>query len=464
MAEWIDGAALPRRFASAANALSHSSMSSPPQPASIHSRLPHWSPRQWLVLLLIAAEALFLFNLQHPRQMFFDETHYVPAARDLLHGIRYGNIEHPLVAKTLIGLSMLLFGDTPFGWRLMSTFFGCASVAAIFLIAQSLFRDVRVSLTAGVLTLLNQMLFVQARIAMLDVYMGAFLLLALWCLIDGYAREEGVRARLIAAGALLGLAIGCKWLALPYLAAAGITFVLLKAKSAIGAGGGLSGFLFSRSLPAWRGVSTIEGAFWIGGLSVIVYLATFWPAFFVADNALTLSRLLPHQLEMYAQQTQVLAPHTYQSQWWQWPQIGRPIWYLYERVEGVLRGVLLVGNPAVMWGGLLAVLACLFGSVGARDPRLLLVAALWIFAFGIWVLIPKKIGFYYYYYLPAMFLPLALAAAFHHYCRSGLMRWLPPAFTILSAGLFVYFYPILAATLLAGDDAFLTWTWFESWR
>jgi dolichyl-phosphate-mannose--protein O-mannosyl transferase len=428
------------------------------------SRMPDWTPLQWLVLLLIACEALFLANLQHPRQMFFDETHYVPAARDLINGVRYGNMEHPLAAKTLIGLSMMLFGDTPFGWRLMGTLFGCATVAAIFLIAQSLLRDVRVSLTAGLLTLLNQMLFVHARIAMLDVYMGAFLLLALWCLIDGYGREAGVRPRLVCCGILLGLAIGSKWLALPYLAAAGLAFVLLKLRAAVAARVGAAGFLFSRSLPAWRGISTLEGALWIGGLAMLIYLATFAPAFFVETDALTLERVLPHQLHMYGLQTQALAPHTYQSQWWQWPQIGRPIWYLYERVDGVPRGVLLVGNPAIMWGGLVAVVACLAAGVRTRDPRLLLIAGLWAFAFGVWILIPKKIGFYYYYHMAALFLPLALAAAFQHHCRVGWLRRLPSAFMLLSAALFAYFYPILAALPLAGDDAFLTWTWFESWR
>lgn len=428
------------------------------------SRLPDWTPLQWLALLLIAAEALFLVNLQHPLQMFFDETHYVPAARDLIGGVRYGNIEHPLAAKTLIGLSMLLFGDTPLGWRLMSTVFGCATVAAIFLIAQTLFRDVRVSLTAGLLTLLNQMLFVHARIAMLDVYMGAFLLLALWCFMDGFGREEGARSRLVACGVLLGLAIGSKWLAIPYVALVGLAFLAFRLRAAMSVTVGFGRLLLSRTLPAWRGVSTLEGVFYLGGLSLVVYLATFAPAFFVTTNPLTLDQLLPHQLLIYGQQTQALAPHTYQSQWWQWPQIGRPIWYLYERVEGVLRGVLLVGNPAIMWGGLIAVLACLIGGVRARDPRLLLIGALWVFSYGIWAPIPKKIGFYYYYYLPAMFLPLALAAAFQHYCRQGWLRWLPPAFILVSALLFAYFYPILSAMPLPGDGAFLVWTWFESWR
>ena len=341
---------------------------------------------------------------------------------------------------------MLLFGDTPFGWRLMSTFFGCATVGAVFLIAQSLFRDVRVSVTAGLLVLLNQMLFVQARIAMLDVYMGAFLLLALWCLIDGYGRAHGVRIRLIACGALLGLAIGSKWLAIPYAAGAGMAFLLLKLRGR-----------------GWHGVSALEGALWLGGLGLAVYLATFTPAFFVAQSPLTLDRLLPHQLVIYQQQTLPLARHPYQSDWWQWPQIGRPIWYLYEKVEGVQRGVLLIGNPTIMWGGLVAVLACLIGGIRARDPRLLLVAGLWAFSYGIWIVIPKKIGFYYYYYLPALFLPIALAAAFRHFCR-GRLRWLPPGFVLLSAGLFAYFYPILSAMPLASDDAFLAWTWFDSWR
>ena len=49
--------------------------------------------------------------------------------------------------------------------------------------------------------------------------------------------------------------------------------------------------------------------------------------------------LIPHQLVIYEQQTQPLARHPYQSEWWQWPLIGRPIWYLYEKVD-VLRALL----------------------------------------------------------------------------------------------------------------------------
>lgn len=400
--------------------------------------------------LLVLAQALFLVGLGHPNTMLFDETHYVPAARDLFNGVAYINVEHPLAAKWLIGLSMALFGDDPYGWRVLSTFAGSATVVAVFLIGQSLFGDVRLSLAAGLLTLVDQMVFIQARIAMLDVFMGAFLLLGLWLLIDSRARSGGAaRVRLIGAGVLFGLAFGSKWTAAPLLAMAGIGFLILKLRAP------------SR---AWAGVSLVEGAAWLGGLAVVVYLATFAPAFFVVENRVAPADLLTHQLEIYRLQTQPLAPHGYQSEWWQWAVIGRPIWYLYEQVEGVQRGVLLIGNPAIMWGGLVAVLACLVSGWRHRDGRLLLVGGLFLVSYLVWAVVPKKIGFYYYYYLPAIMLSLPLAAAFHFLCRGPRLRWLPPAFFAASLALFAYFYPIISARPLEDGGAFERWMWFDAWR
>ena len=88
------------------------------------------------------------------------------------------------------------------------------------------------------------------------------------------------------------------------------------------------------------------------------------------------------------------------------------------------------------------------------------VAALWLASWGMWALIPKSLGFFYYYYLPSLWLPLALAAAFDRYGRD---RYWDEAFLALAGGLFVYFFPIISAAPLAGPGAFRTWTWFSTW-
>jgi dolichyl-phosphate-mannose-protein mannosyltransferase len=165
---------------------------------------------------------------------------------------------------------------------------------------------------------------------------------------------------------------------------------------------------------------------------------------------------------MYAEQTQVLPHHTYQSAWWTWPLLIRPIWYFYEPADGAMRGILMLGNPAIMWGGLVAVVACLWGWITSRDPKLLFAAGLWLASWLIWGIIPKSLGFYYYYYLPSIFLCIALAAAFDHFGKGRLEFW-DEGFAILAFGLMIYFFPILSAARLPNEMAFQHWMWLASW-
>jgi dolichyl-phosphate-mannose--protein O-mannosyl transferase len=391
---------------------------------------------QMALLLAVLAELLFAVHLGQPAKLMFDEVYYVPGGKDVFDMVRRSNEEHPLFAKWLIGLSAALFGDNPAGWRTLSTIAGVATMLAIYAIALRLFGDIRTAATAALLALLNQMLFVQARIGMLEVFAGAFLFVSIALLIWGYSRP-GERW-LLWAGICLGLAVGCKWSAMPFLAPLGLSVLI-----------------------GWRD-RWLRAGLVFGGAALLAYLATFLPAAFYATDPIKLDQIIPFQLRMFDLQTRPLAHHTYQSTPWQWPLLTRPIWYLYEPVNGVQRGVLLVGNPAVMWGGLIALAACLWDGLKERNRPLLILSALYLFSFAMLVIIPKKIGFYYYYYFPGLFLTLLIAATFHHAYRLK-ERWLPAGFLAVSFALFAYFYPILSAAPLPNDQAFHRWMWLSTW-
>jgi dolichyl-phosphate-mannose-protein mannosyltransferase len=402
-------------------------------------------PLPLALLIGLVAQLVFAAGVTTPRILVFDEIHYVPAARILMELRGPWNIEHPLLGKTLIALGITLFGDTPLGWRALSTVAGTASVMGLFAAAWHLFRNTRTAALAAIFAGLNMTLFVQARIAMLDGFMGALVVGALAAMLWSMrGTGPAVWRRWLLGSILLGLAAGVKWVAIPYIALAG------------------AGFLLARAPHRWPGLRPVPALLILGLASGGAYLLTFLPAFFYAREPLTLANLLPFQLEMYRQQTQVLPRHSYQSAWWGWPLMLRPIWYLYEPVDGVQRGIILLGNPAVIWGGLLAVGACAWAFVRERSAALGGVAALWLAGWGMWALIPKSLGFFYYYYLPSLWLPLAIAAAFHRYAR-GENRYWDEAAVALAGGLFLYFYPILAAEPLAGPAAFQRWMWFSSW-
>lgn len=403
-------------------------------------------PLPLALLIAAAAQALFAWRLTSPSILVFDEVHYVPAARTLLALEEPVNIEHPLLGKALIAAGIWAFGDGPLGWRALSTVAASAVVAGVFALLWLGTRRLRPAVVGALCAVLNFTIFVQARTAMLDGFMAAFVVLGAAALLWAMRGRGGeVWRRWTLGTVLLGLATGCKWTAAPYVAFASVAFLLLR----------------RRRPDRWAGMGVAPALAILGGVSVGVYLATFLPAFFYDRDPLTLGRLLPFQLEMYAAQTQVLPPHTYQSSWWTWPFDIRPIWYLYEPVDGAQRGILLLGNPAIMWGGLVAVAACAWGWSRTREVRLGAAAGLWIGGFAIWPAIPKSLGFFYYYYLPSIWLAVAIAVAFDHW-RALTRNW-DEAFLLLAAGLFIHFYPILSAAPLSGPQAFQRWMWFSSW-
>jgi dolichyl-phosphate-mannose-protein mannosyltransferase len=394
------------------------------------------------LLIGIAAQLLFTIGLSRPSIQTFDEVHYVTAARTMLE-LAQANPEHPLLGKSLIALGMLIFGDNPVGWRALSTLAGTATIVGVYAFTQALTRATRPALFAALFAMLNQMIFVQARIGMLDGFMGAFLVwgavLSVWAM---HAQRHAWLCW-IGSGALLGAAVAVKWAAVPWVAFALAAFALLK----------------------WRGgfarLPWLLASLGFGLVAIAVYFASFAPAFFYTQSPMTWARLLPFQLEMWALQTQVLPAHNYQSSWWSWPLMLRPIWYFYEPDQGAVRGVLLIGNPAILWGGLLAVLACSWAGLRHRAGVPLTAAILWTFSLAIWAIIPKSLGFFYYYYVSAIILCVALAVAFHHW--RDMVKQRDDWFLVLCVALFAYFYPTLAALPLASDRGFETWVWLRSW-
>jgi dolichyl-phosphate-mannose--protein O-mannosyl transferase len=166
---------------------------------------------------------------------------------------------------------------------------------------------------------------------------------------------------------------------------------------------------------------------------------------------------------MLSQQEQVLKPHPYQSTWEQWVLNARSIWYLYEPVAGVQRGIMLIGNPLTMLLGLPALAWCAWHGVMRRHWAALGTALLYAASLGFWVVATKPVQFYYHYALPSMALLAALALVCDALWQGG---WRKSALApvIGSVLVFAWFYPIISAAPLAGPDSFAVWTWMESWR
>src|SRR3981189_1718349 len=111
-------------------------------------------------VLFVLAHFAMLAGVTTPDKFYFDEVHYVPAARQMLEPARSApllNPMHPPLAKQLIALSIKSFGDVPLGWRYPGVLFGSLSIVAVYLCGLALFAAQGPAIASSLLALSNQM-------------------------------------------------------------------------------------------------------------------------------------------------------------------------------------------------------------------------------------------------------------------------------------------------------------------
>ena len=140
--------------------------------------------RQWkylgLALLVLVNLALHFSIISQPNDDMTDEIYYVTDAQAIVSGEGELRPEHPPLGQLMIAAGIALFGDNPSGWRFFSVIFGAAGIVFFYLICSRLGLSSRASLLATILLAFENLTFVQASIAMLDVFSVTFMLAAFW--------------------------------------------------------------------------------------------------------------------------------------------------------------------------------------------------------------------------------------------------------------------------------------------
>ncbi len=450
------------------------------------------SRRTWLtcLALYLIGQIFFLINIGFPAKQNFDEFHYVPAAKSFLELKESRNYEHPPLAKELMAVSIGVFGDNPLGWRFISTVFGSITLVGMYLWGLAVFGNQAGALLVASLTMVNQLLYVQSRIGMLDTFMMAFLSLAAAGFCAFWKSELDARVQrklLLVTGICLGLATSCKWFAvIPWVGFLGLIALIRLFQSWNTRFAGVDSpksplnrdhnhndgpeEFYSPAL--WQNLSLRDFIIYLGIVPCAAYFATFLPFLFFTkadgNGTFEILDLFKMQYRMWDGQMRVVTPHPYGSLWHQWPLMNRPIWYAFDKegdTKQWVRGVVLLGNPWIMWGGLLALLYSFWEWVKTRSRSAFLILAFYgMFMFS-WPFVPRKLSFYYYYYPAGMTLSLAMTQVLQCWNNPAHLRhWRIAAATMLLIAfvLFVYFFPILSGELIP-SDSFRKWMWMRRW-
>ena len=422
-----------------------------------------------LIVLLLVAISLGtrFYNLNVPDSYYWDEIYFAFTAQEMAKGNTavWGPCKwpggfacewtHPPLGKELIALGIFIFGDNTFGWRFFSALFGGLATLFLYILGTDLFRNKRIGLFAAFLYTFDSFGFVLSRVAIVDIFLLNFIILASLFLVK-YGRSQKSYF-LILSGVFCGLAMSVKWsgvYATAFLAT--ISFILAYYGEVYTATDKSNSFLLS----TLKLVLKIFTLFMVVPLAV--YVATYIP-FFQYGRGLGDFIYLQNSMFLYHKHIDETAPPSpYESPWWKWPLLLRTI-ALYVQSYDKGRYIYAIGNPFIWWTGCIFFVLSIIHVVRKKLPSLAF-AVLSVFAYWLpWAVSPRK-ATYIYHFLPSFIFILLIIAYFleliWHRVRYG--RAFVMLYLLIAVGMFIYFYPITAAVHIE-DDTLGRYFWIRGW-
>jgi len=161
--------------------------------------------------------------------------------------------------------------------------------------------------------------------------------------------------------------------------------------------------------------------------------------------------------------------HYFRSPWYQWPIVWWPMWYYSGASympEGMVSSISCMGNPAVWWAGLIALIAVLILSAWKRKSpaNYLLVLIGFASQFLPWVLVPRS-TFIYHYFASVPFIILCVSLMLGRLKERNAKAAKYTAIGLMAAALvlFIAFYPLESGYPVAeGYAKYLRWfKWYN---
>ncbi|MCL2569190.1 MAG: glycosyltransferase family 39 protein [Oscillospiraceae bacterium] len=402
--------------------------------------------------------------------MYFDEIYHARTAYEHVMNEAPTELSHPPLGKVLMGIGIYIFGMTPFGWRFMGAFLGIMILALFYCMTKQMFGKRLVAVCATAVFAASFMHYTQTRIATIDTYVVLFVLLQFWFIYRYVSQDlETPFAKtlpsLFFAGLFFGFGAASKWSSLylaPALALLWLIYQILRAKHFKQIGQkGFRTYLIQTILVSCVFFLLIPG---------IIYYLSYIPhgreAGYGIFDVGYWNLVIANQRHMWWFHNAVAGmEHGFSSYWWMWIFNIRPIlYYASTAPDGDILRIAAFGNPAVYWGGLLAMIAMPVAWIRRGDGRAFAIFLCYIMLLLPWMFIPRT-SFAYHYFVNIIFLCLALAYVFDHLIRRGRGRYKTAivGFTLVSVGLFALFYPALSGWPMSSWYSQNVLRWFETW-
>ena len=396
---------------------------------------------------------------------YFDEIYHARTGFEFLKSYTPYETSHPPLGKILISAGIAIFGMTPFGWRFAGALAGIIMLPGMYLLLKQLTKKTWIASAACLLMALDCMHLTQTQIATIDSFPVLFIIFAYFFMLR-FIQTDYIREKLYSSvvplamnGFFMGLSIASKWIGIYAGAGLAVLFfwhcfrvVRLQREAertnsdqtmAEADSDRLKGWISANGAPdalKRTAVICIWCILFFVIIPVILYLLSYIP--YLAYNFKRIRSVGDYISQVWQAQVSMLnyhstpglgMDHPFYSPWWEWPVIGKPMYYASKQYlpadSSVSYSIFAIGNPVIWFGGLAALLICICRALLPRryrvpdsdylwhmspatyEPRYMFLLVAILAQYLPWVPVPR--GTYIYHYFASLpFLMTAICLCF----------------------------------------------------
>jgi len=427
---------------------------------------------------LINDQSAVHYPVDYMDNTYFDEIYFARTAYEYIHLQPDYEWTHPPLGKLVQAAGILIFGFTPFGWRMMGVIFAALMIVVMYLVGKKLFGTWIGGFTAAFMMTFDFLHFTMGRMGTADTYVvffsltsQLFFLIYLKNVVDKGWKTSVIPLFLAVMFAALG--ISTKWLVLFGFVGALCILLALRLSEVRELKGKLSDKIYALLDHPY---SAIVGFLL---LAILIYFIVYIPDMLAGRSFIGVLNL---QNQMYIYQSTLVAKHPFSSPWFSWPLLFNPftasygghvpLWLQYAQLpNGSISTIVALGNPALWWLGF----AVIVGLTVYYVPKFIVtrkidlknnlpVVFILVYFFFQWLpyIVISRVVFIYHFYNNVPFLCLGVAFIVNRYWSSNYGKIAAVAYFAATVALFVLFYPVISG-VPTSISTINSLTWFKGW-
>jgi len=406
--------------------------------------------RLLLIIILMFSFVTKAWNIANPDTHYFDEIYYGFTAEQYAQGNIKAWVwdytppegfaytwDHPPTGKLIMSFFVKLFGVNSTSRRLGPLISGSLLPLIVYLLSKTIFpKKINLALIAAFLTACEGLVLSLSRIALTDCILTLFISLTalfLW------------QKKYLFSALFFGLAVSTKWTGIYLLPLIGITLI--------------SQQLWNHKiwLKSFKIIMSV-GVFYII-LGTLIYLISYAPLFIHYGG----QKFIDLHKQMWWYHTNLEATHPSQSPAYLWPLNYRNVWFWVDYGKEKTANIYAMLNPAIAWGGIIAVLITMYYFIEKKSKKLgLLLLAYFIFWVP-WCFSPRIM--FLYHYLPSVpFLVIIISYTLDKMLNSNnsVLKNIVVIYLSLVLSLFIFFFPYWTGIPVVNEmvDKF---RWLKTW-